>query len=55
MNVKEAIRRLELLFDNNYYIDGKFILPIHARFELRNLWNIAFNEYIESSVLRAIV
>jgi hypothetical protein len=37
---KEAIRRIELLFDNNFYIEVLYTL--HIKFELKKLWFIAF-------------
>lgn len=43
---EEAIRRLELMFDNNFYIDNVYILAMHARFEFKCLWKIAFNEHL---------
>ena len=49
--MEKTIRRIETLLDNNYFVDGKFIMPIHARFELKRLWNIAFGESLSTDQL----
>jgi len=52
MNKKQAIREIELMFDNNFYLLA--LTPLQARFTFKLLWELVFGEKLTSNDLSFI-